>query len=87
MKFFEKINDFTMKIAKGMLVIFVIKLTLFTSVFIFQACSTDENLTSEIKSNEFKNALKISTTELNNINLSNSSNLLAKNSDGSKTIY
>lgn len=87
MNLFKQINDFTMKVAKGMIAIFAIKLILFVSVFTFQACTTDENSSIEIDNSAFKNALKTSTSDFNNISLFNTNGLMAKISDGNKTIH
>jgi len=87
MKFFNQINDITMRIAKGMVAIFVIKLTLLLAIFTFNAC-TSENLTSfENNAEDFEKTFDLSLNSLNSIGLSNSSNFInARFSNETKTL-
>ncbi|SDG41109.1 hypothetical protein [Psychroflexus sediminis] len=87
MKTFKKINDITMKIARGMILIFAMKLTLILTVFTFQACSTDDISTSDIYNIEFNNALEISKTKLSDIKTFNTNGINSKLDYNNKTIY
>ncbi|WP_299520371.1 hypothetical protein [Winogradskyella sp.] len=90
MKFLEKINNITMKVAKGMVAIFVIKLTLFLAVFTFNACSSDKVDISDNNNAEFNNAIQNTFVMTGNINVNNSLNSVAKTlqlSEDYKTIY
>lgn len=59
MNFLKKTNDFTLKVAKGMIAIFAIKLIIFMAVFTFQACSKDEDVSKTTNNREFKNVLEV----------------------------
>lgn len=77
MKFFEQINDTTMKVAKGMLAIFMIKLLLLVGIFIFQSCQS-ENINNEFQEEaktNFLASLKQSHQDLKTLPISNSKNI------------
>jgi hypothetical protein len=77
MKFFEQINNTTMKVAKGVLAIFMIKLLLFSGVFIFQSCEQNELFENEeqtIAKENFKNSAFASLNSLNKIDVTTSKN-------------
>lgn len=69
MKFLKKMNNITVKVAKGMLAIFMIKLVLFSGVLIFQSCQTEEdsNYDSAQLENEFLSSLFESENDINSI--------------------
>lgn len=88
MKIFEQINNTTMKVAKGMLAIFMIKLLLFGGAFIFQSCQQDGLFESEeqtIAKENFKKSAFSSLNSLSKINVNssrNSSDLLMARTNG-----
>jgi hypothetical protein len=69
----KSINNTTMKVAKGMIAIFAIKLILFSAFLTFNACSTEESENSTNDNVAFKNALQNSYLSTNNIHVSNHS--------------
>lgn len=88
-KIIKSINNTTMKVAKGMIAIFAIKLLLFIAVFTFNACSPDK---VEVSDNnlEFKNAIEDTFFKISNINLKSKDNTMARSSNLSEeyeTIY
>ena len=88
MKFYEKTNDITTKIAKGFVGIFAIKLLVFLVVFTFQACTVGDNSEAEISRDAFSDALEISTLNLlQDIQLSNLKGLSIKKDANSEFVY
>lgn len=77
MKIFEQITNTTMRVAKGMLAIFMIKLLLFGGAFIFQSCQQDGLFESEeqtIAKENFKKSAFSSLNTLSQINVNSSIN-------------
>jgi hypothetical protein len=88
MKISEQVNNTTMKVAKGMLAIFMIKLILFGGAFIFQSCQQDGLFESEeqtIAKENFKKSAFSSLNSISKINVNssrNNSDLIMARTDG-----
>ena len=87
MKIFSQINGITMKVAKGMVAIFTIKLVLFLAVFTFNACSSEDVEASDNNSAEFKNALDLSMSNVNNIGVFNTNGPMMRSLGSTKTLH
>ncbi|NEV94738.1 hypothetical protein G3567_11345 [Psychroflexus sp. YR1-1] len=87
MKAKEQFNEITIKVARGMILIFAIKLFLILVVFTFQACSADDTLKSDIYNTDFNNALVISKANLNDVKILNANRDFSKLDDDNKAIY
>ena len=89
MKILKQINNTTMKVAKGMLAIFMIKVLLFSGVFVFQSCQTEslnntENLKKEAALNNFKALVINNSTQIEKfIRDQNGEQVLARASNSS----
>lgn len=87
MKIFNQINNVTMKIAKGMVAIFAIKLALVIIIITFNACSTENIENSKNNSSEFQNALDLSMSNIGKISTFNTLEGMARTNEESKTLY
>ncbi len=96
MKIIEKINETTMKVAKGMFAIFAIKLIFIGGFFIFQSCQTDsiDNQVQEKAKTSFLTSLTQSKENFNSILVKNSkikgynsSSVLARDLQGETVSY
>lgn len=87
MKFLNQITEITMKIAKGMIAIFAIKLTLILAVFTFNACSSEDVEVSDNNSAEFQNALDLSMSNLNSIGVFNTNGAILRTNGDAKTLH
>ncbi len=72
MKFLETINNTALKVAKGRIAIFTIKVLIVSGIFIFQACTTDSEIEVETTQteNNFLKSLNTSVSNLSNISVS-----------------
>ncbi len=87
MKIFNQINNVTMKIAKGMVAIFAIKLALVIIIITFNAYSTENIENSKNNSSEFQNALDLSMSNIGKISTFNTLEGMARTNEESKTLY
>lgn len=74
MKFSENINNIKLKIGKGIIAIFNIKLVLLISAFVFNSCQTESQMTiedSQVK-DDFLTSLSLSTESISNMSITNS---------------
>ncbi|MDG1729636.1 MAG: hypothetical protein P8K68_12110 [Algibacter sp.] len=90
MKILDQINDTTLKVAKGFLAIFVLKVFLLCGVLIFQSCEVDSNKDYETSQKEIAidNFEKLVSSNASNIEgyVNNERDLfLARNSNKGKS--
>ncbi len=81
MKILNQINDITMKVAKGMLSVFSIKLILLLSIFVFNSCQTEDIQNQNIQEtkNELSTSLSKSAEDISNTPITN--RRILKNTD------
>lgn len=87
MKFLNQITEITMKIAKGMIAIFAIKLTLILAVFTFNACSSEDVETSQNNETAFSDALDLSMSNINSIGVFNTNGAMTRTDGSTKTLH
>jgi hypothetical protein len=81
MKVLEQFSNATMKVAKGMLAIFMIKLIFVLGVFIFQSCESETIVNDTAKQealSKFENLVKKQTIEIQSIKQKSEQGLIAK---------